>query len=226
MEKNLRDVYLSKPRYNRYLSSTENDYKRARKLYNANILLAKSFHPILSQFEVVLRNSLDLKLSSYFNDHDWIINQKNGFMKNPSLVKSQFFLKKSIQKSEIKLNRRAIPITSGKIISDQNFGFWLALFLPHHYSLIGGQPIQIFQHKPLEEDRASLYAKLNEIREFRNRVNHCEPICFSGQNLDCSYALSVRIKLYSLIEWIDPNLIPFFKKIDTVQNDVIRLQEI
>ena len=220
MRKDLRHTYLSRPRYNRYLVATANDNERAKKLYNANIRLAQSFHPILSQFEVILRNSLNLKLAAHFGDIDWIINQKSGFMRHNSLKNSHFFLKTCVQKSENKLNRRQIPITSGKIISDQTFGFWLAFFLSHHYSLVGGQPIHIFAHKPLIEDRATIYSKLDEIRSFRNRVNHCEPICFLGHTIDCSEALEIRKKLYNLIEWIDPKLIPFFEKVDNIQSKV------
>lgn len=177
-------------------------------------------HPILTQFEVVLRNSLNSQLSSYFVDADWIINQKNVFMRDGSLAHSHYFLRNSVLKSERKLTRRGIPITNGKIISDQTFGFWIALFLGHHYSLIGGQPIHVFSHKPTIEDRASLYSKLDDIRNFRNRVNHCEPVCFNGNNIDCSETLDIRAKLYNLISWIEPELVPFFESIDNVQSKV------
>lgn len=217
MRKDLRNIYLSTPRYNRYLLATGNDYEKAKKLYNANIRLAQAFHPILSQFEVVLRNSINLQFSKYFNVKDWIINQKVVFMKDNSLRNSHFFLNTCIQKTENKLKRRGISITSGKIISDQTFGFWLAFFLSHHYSLVKGQPIQIFKHKPSTEDRASLYSKHDKIRSFRNRVNHCEQICFLGNNIDCNEALEIRNILYNLIEWIDPDLIPFFEKVDNIQ---------
>jgi hypothetical protein len=119
----LRNKYFSRPRYNRYLNATGNNNERAKKLYNANIRLAQAFHPILSQFEVVLRNSLNIILSSHFADQDWIINQKTGFMRHNSLRNSHYFLKSCVQKTETKLARRAIPITSGKIIFDQTFGF-------------------------------------------------------------------------------------------------------
>jgi hypothetical protein len=140
------------------LNATGNNNERAKKLYNANIRLAQAFHPILSQFEVVLRNNLNISLSIYFSDPEWIINQKSGFMRDNSLRNSQCFLRTCIQKTETKLTRRAIPITSGKIISDQTFGFWIAFFLSHHYSLVGGQPIHIFAHKPISENRASIYS--------------------------------------------------------------------
>jgi hypothetical protein len=54
MKIELRGKYLSRPRYNRYLKATANNKDRAKRLYNANIRLAQAFHPLLSQFEVVL----------------------------------------------------------------------------------------------------------------------------------------------------------------------------
>ncbi|MEO7174864.1 MAG: hypothetical protein ABIV51_03425 [Saprospiraceae bacterium] len=221
-----RNKYLSRPRYNRYLIATANNRNRANRLYNANIRLAQSFHPILSQFEVVFRNSLNILLSSHFTDPDWIITEKTGFMRDNSLRNSHYFLRTCVQKSEKRLTRRGIPITNGKIISDQTFGFWLAFFLSHHYSLVGGQPIHIFAHKPTFENRASIYDKLDEIKNFRNRVNHCEPICFTGHIIDCSHALDIRDKIYDLVSWIDPNLVPFFKNIDNIQSKTSQIMNI
>jgi hypothetical protein len=226
MNNQLRNKYLSRSRYNRYLSASGNDNNKAKRLYNSNIRLAQAFHPIITQFEVVLRNSLNLQLTSYFADTDWIINQKNRFMRDSSLRNSGFFLRNSILKSENKLISRNISITSGKIISEQTFGFWIAFFLAHHYRLIGGEPIKIFRHKPASENRARLYSKLDEIRKFRNRVNHCEPLCFTGSTINCSVALDIQKKIYELIGWIEPQMVPFFNKIDNVQNKINKLMSI
>lgn len=226
MNISLRNQYLSRPRYNRYLVATHNNSHKAHRLYNANIRLAQAFHPLLTQFEVVLRNSLNLKLTAHFGDSDWIISQKNGFMSNNSLRASKYFLRTAVQNVERKLHNRNLPVTSGKIISDQTFGFWTSLFLSHHYTLIQGKPIQIFTHKPSTENRASIYAKLDAIKNFRNRVNHCEPLCFNGQHIDCSVALFIRNTVFDLISWIDPQLVPFFAGIDNVQNKVDQLKKI
>lgn len=226
MKIELRCKYLSRTRYNRYLAATANNSKRAKRLYSANIRLAQAFHPVLSQFEVVLRNSLNNVLAAHFSDADWIINQKTGFMRDHTLRPSNYFLTTCVQKTETKLARRSIPITSGKIISDQTFGFWLAFFLPHHYLLVGGQPIHIFPNKPESENRASIYAKLDSIKDFRNRVNHCEPICFLGHSIDCSEALKIRTTIYHLIEWMDPKLIPFFKGIDNIRSKTAQILNI
>lgn len=226
MKLELRNKHFSRPRYNRYLNAAGNNKERAKKLYNANIRLAQAFHPILSQFEVVLRNSLNITLSTHFADPDWIINQKTGFMRDNSLRGSHYFLKSCVQKTETKLTRRAIPITSGKIVSDQTFGFWLAFFLPHHYSLVGGQPIHVFAHKPVTENRASIYDKLHDIKGFRNRVNHCEPLCFNGHTIDCSLASEIRTKIYNLVSWIDPQIVPFFERIDNIQSKTAHIMTI
>ena len=76
------------------------------------------------------------------------------------------------------------------------------------------------------EDRASIYAKLDTIRNFRNRVNHCEPICFNRNAIDCSEVVDVKTKLYDLIRWIEPDLVPFFKSIDNIQNKIDNIYKI
>ena len=183
MKKNLRNRYLSKPRYDRYLIASAYNDDRARLLYNAGIALSEAFHPLISQFEVVLRNAIDSVLAKHFNDNSWVINEKAGFMNDRSLEKSNFYLRKCVETVENKLRKTKTPVTSGKVISDQTFGFWIAFFEPANYRLMNGRPIQIFKHKPAFENRASIYAKLEMIRDFRNRVNHCEPICFNDNRI-------------------------------------------
>lgn len=226
MKADLRNKYLSHARYNRYLVATSGRIVSANRLYFANMRLAQAFHPILSQFEVVVRNSLNNVMASNFSDPEWVLNQRNGFMRDASLSFSNFFLRNSIAKSERKLKTRGIPITAGKIIADQTFGFWVSLFLPHHYSLISGCPIHAFPAKPAQENRASIHSKLEEIKDFRNRVNHCEPLCFSGLTIDCSQALKIRADLYRLLNWIDPALPPFFSKFDRVPIQCQRIESI
>ncbi|MFE3871928.1 hypothetical protein ACFX5F_11925 [Flavobacterium sp. ZS1P70] len=87
-------------------------------------------------------------------------------------------------------------------------------------------PIYIFPNKPAIEDRASLYSKLDDLRSFRNRGNHCEPICFHGHNIDCSEAIDIRTKLYNLVEWINPDLILFLKAVDNTQSKIDQIMNI
>lgn len=50
--------------------------------YFANMKIAQAFHPLLSSFEVILRNQLHYALARHFSDGNWIINQKSGFEEN------------------------------------------------------------------------------------------------------------------------------------------------
>ena len=226
IQNKLIENYISAPRFERYLKAADYNKTRAAKLYIANIELAQAAHPLITQFEVVLRNSLNMQLSNYFDNPDWIIHEKDGFMKNPSLRESDFFLRRTIEKTELLLRRKRISITCGKIVSEQSLGFWVALFLSHHYRLIDGQPIKIFAYKPVSENRSRLYSKLSAIKTLRNRVNHCDPLCFKKNKIDCSLILSIRLDMLRLIEWIEPDLLPFFESIDKLTKKVDYLMSI
>jgi len=125
MKYSLRQKYLFQARINRYQLASGGNKDRAKRLYNANIRLAQAFHPILTQFEVVLRNSLNHQLSAYFTVNEWKINLKSGFMSSRSLRTSRYFLRRSVQKTEDNLNIRGIAITSGKIIQIKLLDFGL-----------------------------------------------------------------------------------------------------
>lgn len=219
MRLTLRNKYLSQPRYNRYLIATGNDNQRAKKLYLANIRLAQAFYPILSQFEIILRNVLNNGLTSHFTNPDWIIAEKTGFMNDTSL-RPQLYLKKQVLKSETKLSRLNITLTSGKIIADQTLGFWIALFSRPHYRLLAGKPIQAFPHKPPHENRATIHRNMKKIREFRNRAHHYEPLCFRGNTIDCNDAVSVKIIIMNLLNWIDPQILSFINKLDNIDSKI------
>lgn len=218
--------YISEPRYERYLIATSNHVEKALHLYKANIKLAQSFYAIISQFEVVLRNSINNQLSSYFEDGDWIISQRERFMSNVSLARSHYFLKNSVEKSIQKFSRSSDTITSGKVISDQSFGFWSAFYLSHHFRLLRGQPLSVFTYKPRSENRSTIYRKLVRINLFRNRVSHCEPLCFVDNHVDCSSVIELRNITYDLINWIEPELESFFLSIDDVLEEIDKLNTI
>lgn len=218
-------LYLSSQRIDRYLIATGNRQTRAVKLYKANLKIAQAFHPILGVLEVTLRNRINTILSAHFTDPDWIINQKTGFMVDPSLTHidrrtrrrvTNDFLKLSVEKSERRFRRLRIPITSGKIIADQTLSFWTDLFETHHYRLLLGRPIQIFNNLPSAHGRSEVCARLNKIRQFRNRINHNEPVCFNGNAIDFAYVENIYQSTIDILAWIDPELINWIKNIDSV----------
>jgi len=227
--------YFSASRISRYLAATGNSTGRTIKLYKANLKVSQAFHPLLGVFEVVLRNRINDILTAQFTDPDWIINQKTGFMSDPSLrythkrtgqVKTNEFLKNEITKAERRLRKTGAPITSGKIIAEQTLGFWTDLFEVHHYKLLRSKPIQIFQSLPARHGRKEVNDELDKVRRFRNRINHNEPICFIGNNIDYTETLEVHNSINKILTWIDPEFIKLIKDLDKVQKTIDTVRKI
>lgn len=227
--------YFSAARVNRYLFATGNSTSKAVKLYKANLKTSQAFHPLLGILEVILRNRLNDILTSHFADPDWIINQKTGFMSDPSLrftykrtrvQKTNDFLKREINKAEKRLLKMGTPITCGKIIAEQTLGFWTDLFEVHHYRLLKGKPIQIFQSLPAGHGRKEVKDELDKVRRFRNRINHNEPICFNGSNIDFTDTLEVHNSITNLLTWIDPEIIKLIADIDKVKKTIDKAKKI
>jgi hypothetical protein len=227
--------YFSSARINRYITATSNSSSRAIKLYKANLKISQCFHPLLGVLEVALRNRLSDVLSGFFSDPDWIINQKTGFMDAPSLTfiykknglqKKNDFLLREVRKAEKRLRKTGTPITSGKIIAEQTFGFWTDLFEVYHYKLLKGKPIQVFATLPTGYGRKEICEELDKIRRFRNRINHNEPVCFSGTNIDFTTALEVYNSIIDIMTWIDPALIKFISNLDKVKITVDNAKKI
>ena len=186
-------LHISAPRINRYLVASTNSKGKAQRLYKANIKVSQSFFPLLNTTEIILRNNLNNILSSHFADPDWILNQKAGFMIDPSLTytvkrtgrrKTNRFIKEQVEKAERRIRKSGAVPSAGTVIAEQTFGFWTDLFEVHHYKILKGKPIQIFKYLPSGFGRKEVCDKLNEIRLFRNRIYHNEPICFIGNNIN------------------------------------------
>ena len=219
---------VSKPRLNRYLAACGNSKMRAKELYAANLKISQAFYPVLNLFEIILRNKIHDRLSIHFSDVDWITTKKTGFMNDHTLGKkrsgrrreSGFYLKNQVEKAERKLREKRSTITTGKVIAEQSLGFWTTLFEPRHYKLIGGSVIHCFPHKPSTVGRNTISVKLQNIRGFRNRVYHNEPICFNGNNIDFSVAENVKEDIHELLTWIDVSAKLYVEDFDVIDGEI------
>ena len=79
-------LYFSNPRVNRYYYAANSSKRKTISLYKQNLLIAQAIHPVIGVFEVVLRNSIYNATSNYFQDENWIVNQKEGVMSDKALV--------------------------------------------------------------------------------------------------------------------------------------------
>jgi hypothetical protein len=220
---------VSPPRLRNYIVSQGVNQKRAVALYEQNIVLSQSFYPLLTMLEVALRNSLDQACIAHFSDPNWLVNQKTGFMVDPKLtyfpapgiIKTNDFLKRSVEEAEGKINRQKLPMSHGKIVAELTFGFWTELFEPTHYALLKGVPIKAFPNLPSKIKRKNLYSNLNEIRRFRNRIYHNEPICFLHGVCDTGEAKRIRNGIFNSIHWLSSDLHQWITKIDDTYFEIL-----
>ena len=228
-------LYLSSPRFERYFIASNFNEKRAILIYKENLKVAQSFYPLISFFEVVLRNKLNYELSNYFSDSEWIINQKTIMMSDPSLShfdkKKQIFitndfLKNSIEKSEKRLRRLKLPVTCNHIIADTSFGFWTELFEIQHYKILKGRPIKIFENLPAGIGRKEVSDRLNKIRILRNRISHNEPLCFKSSSLDFSGIQTNYLILQELLLWLNPELLNWIMDLNQIHHVIAKAKQI
>lgn len=208
-------------RVSRYQKAANGDKKKAMAMYYANARLAQAFQPLISVFEVVLRNQLHYALAHHFNDVMWLVDQKNGFMSDPSLthvvkktgkVKVNDFLKKEVERSEKTLIQKHRNVTAGRVIAELNFGFWNSLYETHHYALLKGVPGTIFRSLPSGVGRKEINLRVQEIRNLRNRISHNEPLCFKDKAFDLTYVNEMYAMISDFLSWIDPQIINSLNK--------------
>lgn len=227
----------SNARVSRFVKAANGDRRKAQKMYYANARVAQSFQPLLSFFEVILRNQLHYALAAHFNDVQWLINQKTGFMSDPSLthpvkktgkVMVNDFLKKEVERSERTLIGKKRNVTAGRVIAELNLGFWNSLYETHHYALLKGVPCKIFKSLPTGYGRKEVNNAIQEIRTLRNRVGHNEPLCFSNKAYDMTYAKEMYGKINDFLSWINPDIMVSLKSesLDNVCREIGRAEQI
>ncbi len=222
MNVNILENIVSASRLHNYIISQGPEPGRAIALYEQNIALSQSFYPLLSILEVALRNAIDKKCIHHFSDSNWLVNQKAGFMSdsrltyilNSGTARTNDFLKRSVEDAEKKIVKRHKQMTHGNIIAELTFGFWTEFFEPTHYALLKGVPIQAFPHLPPSVRRNNLYTALNEIRRFRNRIYHNEPICFHYIACDRREAVKIRRMIFEMLGWLSFDLPAWIGTID------------
>jgi len=227
--------YISVSRLQKYKDISTSE-KQTLKLYQANLRLSQAFYPMLSIMEVVLRNAIDMEFKHFFNDNNWLRNQRNGFMSHPSLTYQHWrtkkiitnsFLKEEVNKSIKSIHKKQQAVSHNKIISDLKFGFWLAIFDMTHFTILNGAPLRIFYQLPAGTNRQTINDTLTRIRDFRNRIYHNEPIIFGKDvNVITVYDLSNAQKVYADIKqvfiWLNLDYAAWSKRIDNIEFELKR----
>lgn len=143
--------FISKKRLEKYGDSTK---QKTCDLYFFNVRLSESFYPSLSQFEVVLRNKVDLVLSRHMGK-DWIFERV---------------------RNDEKYSGGDMPEDRDKLVDSLTFAFWSRLFMDENRKDIWGRyPSalrEIFENRREALDLKKISFEIDQIRQYRNRFSH------------------------------------------------------
>jgi hypothetical protein len=203
------------------LSTYNNDLS----LYIFNAKLSENFFLLLQNLEVGLRNSIfsAFKLN-YPNDDFFYLHENN--LKNRYLSKKEFHSRecwKMLCAVKHNLSKQNIEITNDKIISELNFGFWTKILTDKHYSNMWRTIFRnVFPNKEIYENidklKINIAKDFNELRNFRNRVFHYEPI-FNKQ------PKRYHIKVLDATKWMSESLYFISKEFDEFNNIMEKMEK-
>ena len=194
MNRQLYEKLFSTERMQKYFHRFPNDDAKAIELYHANIRISEAFYPVLAVFEVALRNSLNRELIAYFGTEDWYLQiESTTGLRN---------LKNEINTAKRHISNRNETITGSKVVAELTLGFWVRL-MNAEYERILWKPLRRafpFADKK-DRQRNKISAPINNIRAFRNRVFHHEPIAWNLTKLN-----ELHQEILTVLKWLNKDL--------------------
>ena len=157
---------LSKPRLSRYMPASSGNPQFALRLYIWNIRICESFYLPCQIAEVSLRNAVFKALNTRYGV-DWYL--QGRFTCNlPDRHKDD--LNKAINDSKQEHGRNVTP---NHIVARLTLGFWIHLFTKNFEHLLWKNGFAIaFPNLPPHYNRMTIYEKIEQFRNFRNRSAH------------------------------------------------------
>jgi hypothetical protein len=170
---------LSAPRLTSYFNVTENDLSHALRLYEWNVLVSGAFFELLSDVEVVIRNSFDEQLTQWHlqsgRPGHWYDNEHGFLMPRAT---------DAIATARKRITDKGKRESSNQIVSELGFGFWRFLLTKPYKTNLWPFAGQYAFPNVASTAVESFYARVARLHDFRNRIAHHEPIHTRKLHLD------------------------------------------
>jgi len=161
---------LSDQRIDAYRQSTTDTDIDLLECYLWNIAICEALYPTLQNIEIALRNNINDAIRSSCKNPHWLTDQ--NFLDAQQRHAVSFVIKKAKETGK--------TLNTGQIIAELTFGFWTGLFDKKYGTVLWNRKDLIrsaFPNMPNDiRTRQTLSKRFTEIRIFRNRVFHHEPI--------------------------------------------------
>jgi hypothetical protein len=169
--------------------------------YLWNMALCEALYSPLQMCEVALRNAIHAAMSDFHKTATWY---------DSADLTPWGYEQVGSAKKKISIARH--PVTSGRVVAELHFGFWTSLFEDHYERKATFLPKgikRVFPKLPKSlHHRKNLKARLERIRQLRNRVFHHERIIHWKDLAD------QHNRIVETIGWISPQLQEMALKLD------------
>jgi hypothetical protein len=177
---------VSSDRLEPYLAACGGDQAAAARLYAWNIQVSAAFQAPLGCLEIVCRNAMHRQLSALFGCENW--------WDAPEL-RLHHTAQRIVGDARRDILRRRGAITSGRMVSELPFGFWVSLLGSGiDYETRLWRPALHNAFPGYRGRRAMLHLELDACRLLRNRIAHYGPIY--KRDLDADHARILRLLGY------------------------------
>lgn len=186
---------------------TSVDTKEAIADYVLNAKISQNFYFLLQNLEVSLRNAIYDSFKNHYTHSDFFyLYETNTFNRYKSKEKHSRECWKMLCGVKYKL-RHFQNISDGKIIAELNFGFWTEL-LTSKDTKYTNMWRKIFKDvfpnytikSTIDKDKTIIAHKIDDIRNFRNRIFHYEPV-YNQEDLDTKHQ-----EIFEVLGWINDDM--------------------
>lgn len=178
--------------------------------YVLNAKISENFYFLLQNLEVSLRNAIydSFKLhyptSDFFFLHEINPKKRNAYSKKE---KHSVECWKMLCGARYNLSSKGVVINDAKMIAELNFGFWTTILASKDkkYTNMWRKIFnEVFPNykiiKSVDNDKLDIAKVIDNIRQFRNRIFHYEPI-FNQTNLN-----QIHSDIIEILGWINKDL--------------------
>jgi len=169
--------------------------------YLWNIAICESLYSPLQMFEVALRNAIHNAMSALCGADTWY--------DTATLTPWGY---QQVGDAKQKIAKAGKPVTPGRVVAELHFGFWTSMFEDHYERDSPFLPAGIKKVFPQLvkslHNRKGIKARLERIRQLRNRVFHHERI-IHWKDLPDQHA-----GIIETLGWVSPELSEMVLKLD------------
>ena len=208
---------LSAERLAAYATPSDVDELDAVARYLWNGALASAMVPALHALEVTLRNNLFAASLRVVNAEGLRYKEVSCWLDaDPSLLYEKE--QENVEQAKQLLRKGRKPLTPGRLIGKLSFGFWVSLCrTPYEQGRSSGPALWpkltqlAFPFLPKDHrSRSKVFARLDELRDLRNRVFHHEPIW--DRNLDRAHSRAL-----DTISWLNQGVANAVERLSRVE---------